>query len=88
MTQRITNHDVTPEYNNFLLEARYKWRVYSIDVTTINFSTGSCSYKYFYFNKKEEAQQFCKEQDKEYCLPKNTSIIFEVEKTTYPRRLS
>lgn len=61
MAQRITNPDVTPEYNNFLLEAGYKWRVYSIDVTTINFSTGSCSYKYFYFNKKEEAQQFCEE---------------------------
>ena len=61
MTQRITNPNVTPEYNNFLLEAGYKWRVYGIDAATINFSTGSCSYKYFYFNKKEEAQQFCEE---------------------------
>ena len=56
MAQRITNPDVTPEYNNFLLEAGYKWHVYDIDAATINFSTGSCSYKYFYFNKKKEAQ--------------------------------
>lgn len=80
MTQRITNPNVTPEYNNFLLEAGYKQRVYGIDAATINFSTGSCSYKYFYFNKKKEAQQFCEELNEEYCLPKNTFTVFEVEK--------
>lgn len=61
------NEDISAELNNILLEEGYKWFVRGeLRGITIDFYGESYSYKNFYFNNKEEAKEFCKEQNKKY----------------------
>ena len=67
MAYEKMNEDISAELNNILLEEGYKWCVRGeLRGITIDFYGESYSYKNFYFNNKEEAEEFCKEQNKKY----------------------
>lgn len=67
MAYEKMNENISAELNNILLEEGYKWCVRGeLRGITIDFYGESYSYKNFYFNNKEEAEEFCKEQNKKY----------------------
>lgn len=67
MAYEKMNEDISAELNNALLEEGYNWCVRGeLKGITIDFYGESYSYKNFYFNNEEEAEEFCKEQNKKY----------------------
>lgn len=67
MAYEKMNEDISAELNNALLEEGYNWCVRGeLKGITIDFYGESYSYKNFYFNNEEEAEEFCKKQNKKY----------------------
>lgn len=67
MAYEKMNEDISAELNNALLEEGYNWCVRGeLRGITKDFYGESYSYKNFYFNSEEEAEEFCKEQNKKY----------------------
>lgn len=72
---------ISAELNNALLEEGYKWRVQGeLSAISVSFYGDSYDYKYFYFDDKAEAEEFCKEQNKKYPQLGYKLSIQEVER--------
>lgn len=72
---------ISAELHNTLLEEGYKWRVDGeLSAISISFYGESYDCKHFYFNDKEEAEEFCKEQNKKYPQLGYKIIVEEIER--------